>query len=109
MPRVYKVGGTWGNSIVFNDYENRTVYGFKSITPEPGDFLEMRLTDGTVQKFRFIEVTPCRDPMDMFFATVEDYDGKPKKFRSDEAWGITFLFCVFLVFVSFVMILPSCG
>jgi hypothetical protein len=83
--------------------------GLNPSPPEPGDFLEMRPTDGTVQKFRFIEVTSCRDPMDMFFATVEDYDGKPKKFRSDEAWGITFLFCVFLMFVSFVMILPSRG
>lgn len=67
---VYEIGGTWGNSIQWMDWETCLVVGWKQIKPEVGDSLRAKMESGKIGVYRFDEVSPCQDPKDMFFAKV---------------------------------------
>ena len=74
----------WGHSIVFdktNEDNSFEVYGWHSPVPEKGDEFLHKFKKG-IGVCIFMDVKPCDDPKDMFFAnagliryaTQEDYD-----------------------------------
>ena len=75
--RVYRLGGGLGNRIQFDGPPpvqldaTAVVYGWKSTTPAPGDYLIGRLRGGRDAIARFLTVFPYTDPPDMFRATVQ--------------------------------------
>jgi hypothetical protein len=72
--RLYTAGGGWGNSIVISQFKRgvseQSVYGYKQRMPGVGDILQAAMISGRYGYWEFIEVKPCDDPRDMFFATV---------------------------------------
>lgn len=74
----FYIGGVWGNCIAWSnpeEFQNPhqtffTCYGFKGVQPIVGDTLVGEFIKSIIL-FRFISVTPCKDPIDMFFAKVE--------------------------------------
>jgi hypothetical protein len=72
VPKTYEIGGGWGNTIQWFNYDKRRVTGWKQCKPRAGDILESRMESGKTGVFKFVEVEHCSDPHDMFFATVED-------------------------------------
>lgn len=61
----------WGNNVVWNSVANRRVHGWCEPRPVRGDILKSPMKSGRVGLFVFTDVEYCRDPHDMFFATVE--------------------------------------
>jgi len=63
---------SWGNNLQFCKWEHPTgsVVGWLCNKPEAGDELLARFERG-VAALRFVNVKPCGDPPDMFFADVE--------------------------------------
>jgi hypothetical protein len=83
--RVYRFGGGWGDRIEFK-YDDAhpiqpgttaRVFGWKAITPAPGDYLTGRLSDGREAIARFTAVERYANPPDMFLATVQGVDVVP--------------------------------
>ena len=69
---TFKEGGGWGNAINWMDWEQRRIVGWKTPKPQIGDILHAQMQSGQVAEFEFVSVEPCRNPQDMFFATVKD-------------------------------------
>jgi len=73
--RLYKLGGGWGNKISFCEFEAgkavQRVHGFKHRIPKVGDVLQTPMNSGKPGYWMFTEIEPCRDPRDMFFATIQ--------------------------------------
>lgn len=67
-PRVFEIGGGWGNKIDW--WGTNRVVGWKMPLPEVGDFLLAKMESGQVGRYRFDTVERCGDPKDMFFADV---------------------------------------
>lgn len=81
MKTDYEFGGGWGDAIDWTDPSQFDVtplspdaryrcVGWKRCIPKVGqtasaEFMKSRLV------FEFVEVEPCGDPRDMFFATVK--------------------------------------
>ena len=64
----YRIGGSticWCGDI--KDY----IYGFMDLMPKKGDWVLSSMLSGKIGAYRIVNVEPCRDPQDMFFATVE--------------------------------------
>jgi len=68
---IFQIGGGWGNSIQWQNWERRSIVGWKYRTPETGDILRCQLTRGWA-RFVFTKIDRCMDPKDMFFADVRD-------------------------------------
>ena len=77
----YSMGGTWGDAINWNGVEqfDKTplvpesrfrCHGWKYTKPKVGQTLKAEFARSWVL-FEFVEVEPCCDPPDMFFATVK--------------------------------------
>lgn len=62
----------WGNNISWFDWDKRMIVGHLITIPKVGDELRANLQSGKVGRFLITVVEPCRDPRDMFFATVSD-------------------------------------
>jgi len=62
----------WGNSINWQDWEKRSLYGHMTPKPKVGDILRVKMESGRIGLFEFTEVRGCNDPKDMFFAKVKD-------------------------------------
>ena len=69
--KQFSIGGGWGCRIEWVDYEKLSVCGWLQNKPKKGDWLLCEMKSGKTAVFRFIEIEHCRDPHDMFFATVE--------------------------------------
>lgn len=74
--RTYALRGDnlWGDSITWwqgapTGHEGR-VYGWVPRRPRVGDRVAVEMQSGRWAAWVFKEVDPCRDPPDMFFATV---------------------------------------
>lgn len=71
MARTFKIGGGWGDRIEWSTpLGPNQVNGWKTPLPQVGDSLEAPMQSGKTGVYRFDDVRPCRDPRDMFFATV---------------------------------------
>lgn len=91
-PKLFQMGGGWGDAINWMDTKSRRVVGWKTPKPQKGDFLKSPMKSGKVGIFKFGAIEHCGDPHDMFFANVKDvgYEGevklpefeKPPAFRS---------------------------
>ena len=74
---TFTVGGGWGDRITINEWPKRdnenlaSVYGHKNPIPRIGDTLRVPCKSGKVMLCKFVDVRPCGDPADMFFADVE--------------------------------------
>jgi len=70
---------TWGDRLAWSDVESRRLVGWMYSKPHVGDEIQARMHSGKVGRFIVTGVEYCRDPRDMFFATVEDigYEGEP--------------------------------
>ena len=73
---TYKIGGGWGNRIVWLNKEQFVqpgthfkVVGWKPRIPRVADFLEGQFENGTA-RFQFTDIEVQESPSDMFFATV---------------------------------------
>lgn len=64
----------WGNSVCWNNVELRRVHGWCEPRPVRGDILKSPMKSGRIGLFIFTDVEYCRDPSDMFFATVTPYN-----------------------------------
>ena len=62
----------WKDSIYWSKWEIRELTGHLTPLPQIGDELRAQLQNDKVARFKFIEVNPCKDPRDMFFAKVQD-------------------------------------
>lgn len=73
---VFPRDSAWGNRIVFDDYEERRVYGWWSgengRLAEEGDRFGYQMESGRVAIFELKNVENQDDPRDMFFAEAED-------------------------------------
>lgn len=74
----------WGNSVDWSSYENLRVVGWLSNTPEVNDEIQFKMLRAAdkkevVTRYIITDVDYCRDPQDMFFATVKPfaYLGEP--------------------------------
>lgn len=77
----FKVGGGWGNAINWcgtEQFEKKELnvdnifdcHGWKDIKPKVGQTLLAEFVKSWML-FEFVEVKPCGDPQDMFFAKVK--------------------------------------
>lgn len=64
---------SWGNSVSWNKYEDRRIYGFLYHLPDEGDVIMSKMVSGKIGCFKISSVRHCNDPSDMFFATVSDW------------------------------------
>jgi hypothetical protein len=64
---------SWGNSISWNKYEDRRIYGFLYRLPNEGDVIMSKMVSGKIGCFKISSIKYCNDPSDMFFATVSDW------------------------------------
>ena len=75
--QTFVFGGNWGDRIELRGEWPKTtddklqVAGWKNPMPKEGDILLIPMQSGKTLKCKFIEVRPCGDPADMFFADVE--------------------------------------
>lgn len=78
-PQCYTMGGGWGDRIEwstadqFIGMEHKTTFrchGWKHRRPRAGDTLKAEFHNSWIT-FEFTDVEYCRDPSDMFFATVK--------------------------------------
>lgn len=80
-PRLYEIGGSWGDAIFWNggeqfgekpltDEHTFSCHGWKSDMPRVGDHLRGEFVRSWMT-FEFTEVEPCQNPRDMFFAKVK--------------------------------------
>lgn len=78
MSSQFKMGGVWGNRIEWSDLtqfadmhsrETFRCHGWKSPRPNAGDTLLAEFESSWIT-FEFVSVDYCKDPADMFFATV---------------------------------------
>lgn len=78
--KKYKIGGGWGDTIDWLDWDNRKVVGWKHRRPNKGDILVAEMGSGKTAAFEFMDVKYCGDPNDMFFAKLRDvgYSDEPK-------------------------------
>ena len=67
----------WGNSISWTDWPKLQVHGHLSSIPDIGDVLTCEFKSGNIGEFQFVKVDRCRDPQDMFFASVKYLGGLP--------------------------------
>lgn len=82
-PRTYDMRtlNSWGNSIQWQNVEKRRIVGWQDQIPRKGDVILAAMQSGKVGRFLVTKVDPCRDPADMFFATVKDdgyLDAEPR-------------------------------
>lgn len=63
---------TWGNMMAWMDWDSRRLYGHTTPRPVEGDELLVSMRSGKTARLRFSKVEYCRDPADMWFATMED-------------------------------------
>lgn len=61
----------WGHSIEWFDFDAKRVHGWLKPLPVKGDVFDCEMNSGRTARFKFVEVQPCGNPSDMFFATVE--------------------------------------
>jgi len=64
----------WGDSINWQDWEKRSLYGLMTPKPKVRDILRAKMESGKIARFEFTEVREMADPKDMFFATVRDLE-----------------------------------
>jgi len=86
---IYKIGGGWGDSIIWypsNQFTDEpkshyTVMGHKTPRPKVRDLLDCHFQRTGWNQFIFTDVTYCENPPDMFFATVGfiKYEHEPTK------------------------------
>lgn len=78
VPRVYYIGGSWGAHVEWMNPEHFqeiskhntfTCWGHYTPLPQVGDIL-IGDFQRSVITFTFVNVEPCTDPSDMFFADV---------------------------------------
>jgi hypothetical protein len=65
---------SWGKSIKWLNFSDRSVYGHSTPVPKEGDKLYCKMQSGKVATFEFIEVEQMSNPRDQFFAKVKDTD-----------------------------------
>ena len=81
MKTDFEIGGSWGNAIFWSGHEQFDKYpldsdsrfdchGWKMIHPEVGQTLKAEFVRSWMV-FEFVEVNPCANPRDMFFAVVK--------------------------------------
>lgn len=63
---------SWGNNILWSDWENRKVTGWMREKPKVDDELRCKLVSGKIGRFRFFKVKNADNVHDMFFAEMED-------------------------------------
>lgn len=84
----YEMGGGWGDSIGWNGVEQFDKFplepqsrfhchGWKRNQPSKGQTLRAEFVKSWMI-FEFVEVKPCGDPPDMFFAVVKPIHQFPK-------------------------------
>jgi hypothetical protein len=61
----------WGSSIQWTKWPKLEIYGFLPKKPVIGDTLTCEFASGETRKFQFIKIEHCRDPNDMFFASLK--------------------------------------
>lgn len=66
---------SWGNSIIWSDFEKRRIVGWMPSKPVVGDEIRCRMSSGKTARFLVKDVEYAFDPRDMFFANLEDYKG----------------------------------
>jgi hypothetical protein len=69
----------WGNSVQWTNYQAMRVHGWCEPRPTRGDILKAPMKSGRVGIFIFKDVEYCRDPQDMFFATVAPFEFEEAK------------------------------
>ena len=71
----------WGDAISFLDCARQRLTGHLTPLPREGDEVRFQMQTGKIGRFKIVKMEPCRDPADMFFATVtlEGYAVIPEK------------------------------
>jgi hypothetical protein len=86
MNADYKIGGGWGDHIewLVDDWssvdfskDKLEIAGHQRVTPKRGNTLVGEFEKSFI-KFKFLDVRPCNDPPDMFFATVKAIEQETK-------------------------------
>lgn len=62
----------WGDRIQWFNWDTRKIVGWLDRIPSIGDEIRFQMQSGKVAQFEVIEIERCRDPQDMFFATLKD-------------------------------------
>lgn len=62
----------WGDSIYFNNWEERQIVGWMMDRPKIGDILRSKMESGKIARFQVVSVDLKTDPHDMFFAKLKD-------------------------------------
>lgn len=79
MEADFEIGGHWGDRLEWTeepDWENLTeesvlhMAGWKTPHPKVGQTMKVEMQNSWML-FEFIEIKPCKDPRDMFFAKVK--------------------------------------
>lgn len=63
---------SWGNSIIWLDFEKRKLSGHTTPRPQNGDELRCEMNSGKIARFEIKKVEYFRDPSDMWFAEASD-------------------------------------
>lgn len=83
-PRIYKPKHGWGNAIYILDWERAQLSGHLTPVPSVGDYFVTQMASGRWGVFKITEVDQMRDPPDMFFAIIDQENGK--YLRDCEPW-----------------------
>jgi len=70
-PIMYEMFGGWGNRIEWDNFQERTVRGWKQRRPVVGDLVKTPMASGADGVFRFVSVEYANDPSDMFYGQLE--------------------------------------